>query len=122
MKRDFSSQDKVKSWLNAALKKEEESWLSSGKPELIDDYCFSPLAVDAIQVRHTCGPSPQERHRRRTQSPVWFEPGCENRRISRGLVFHFQMIDASLTEFSRVIRDQQKAEGMTAHLEAFVSR
>lgn len=44
-------QDKVKLWLNAALKKEEESWLSGKTPELIDHYCFSPLAIDVIQVR-----------------------------------------------------------------------
>lgn len=44
-------QDKVKLWLSAALKKEEESWLSRRTPELIDHYCFSPLAIDVIQVR-----------------------------------------------------------------------
>lgn len=44
-------QDKVKLWLSAALKKEEESWLSGGTPELIDHYFFSPLAIDVIQVR-----------------------------------------------------------------------
>lgn len=38
------------------------------------------------------------------------------------MVLYFQVIDASLTEFSRVIRDQRKAEGITAHLEGFVSR
>uniref|UniRef100_A0A3B4UVR1 Tumor necrosis factor alpha-induced protein 2-like n=1 Tax=Seriola dumerili TaxID=41447 RepID=A0A3B4UVR1_SERDU len=37
-------------WLNTALKKEEESWLSGNMPELIDSYYFSPLAVDVIQV------------------------------------------------------------------------
>lgn len=45
-------QDKVKLWLSTALKKEEERWLSSKTPELIDHYYFSPLAVDVIQVRH----------------------------------------------------------------------
>lgn len=44
-------QDKVKLWLNTALKKEEESWLSGRTPELNDHYCFSPLAIDVIQVR-----------------------------------------------------------------------
>ncbi|XP_029282154.1 tumor necrosis factor alpha-induced protein 2-like isoform X3 [Cottoperca gobio] len=43
-------QDKVKLWLNTALRKEEERWLSGRKPELIDEYCFSPLAIDVIQV------------------------------------------------------------------------
>lgn len=46
-------QDKVKSWLSTALKKEEESWLSGKIPELIDHYYFSPLAIDVIQVRHS---------------------------------------------------------------------
>lgn len=46
-------QNIVKMWLNAALKKEEESWLNGGIPELIDQYYFSPLAIDVIQVsRH----------------------------------------------------------------------
>lgn len=45
-------QEKVKSWLNAALKKEEDNWHSCSKPELIDHYCFSPLAIDVIQVGH----------------------------------------------------------------------
>ncbi|XP_074541333.1 tumor necrosis factor alpha-induced protein 2a isoform X2 [Halichoeres trimaculatus] len=43
-------EEKVKLWLNSALKKEEESWLSGKTPELIDHYCFSPLAIDVIQV------------------------------------------------------------------------
>uniref|UniRef100_UPI0037E9C833 tumor necrosis factor alpha-induced protein 2a isoform X2 n=1 Tax=Semicossyphus pulcher TaxID=241346 RepID=UPI0037E9C833 len=43
-------EDKVKLWLNTALRKEEESWLSGKTPELIDQYCFSPLAIDVIQV------------------------------------------------------------------------
>lgn len=43
-------EDKVKRWLSAALKKEEQSWLSGRKPELIEQYCFSPLAIDVIQV------------------------------------------------------------------------
>ncbi|XP_070782378.1 tumor necrosis factor alpha-induced protein 2a [Enoplosus armatus] len=73
-------EDKVKLWLNTALKKEEESWLTGRKPELIDQYCFSPLAIDVIQV-----------------------------------------IDSSLTEFSCVIRDQRKAQRITAHLENFLT-
>lgn len=48
-------QDQVKLWLSAALKKEEESWLSGGTPELIDHYYFSPLAIDVIQVRDRGG-------------------------------------------------------------------
>ncbi|KAM9840515.1 tumor necrosis factor alpha-induced protein 2a [Aulostomus maculatus] len=43
-------EDKVKLWLQTALKKEEESWLSDKKPELMDSYYFSPLAIDVIQV------------------------------------------------------------------------
>ncbi|XP_044024199.1 tumor necrosis factor alpha-induced protein 2a isoform X2 [Siniperca chuatsi] len=43
-------EDKVKLWLKTALKQEEENWLSGRTPELIDQYCFSPLAVDVIQV------------------------------------------------------------------------
>lgn len=43
----------MKLWLNTALKKEEESWLSGKKPELIDQYCFSPLAIEVIRVRHS---------------------------------------------------------------------
>ncbi|XP_071323389.1 tumor necrosis factor alpha-induced protein 2a isoform X2 [Trachinotus anak] len=43
-------EDKVKQWLNTALEKEEESWLSGKTPELIDTYYFSSLAVDVIQV------------------------------------------------------------------------
>lgn len=44
-------QDKVKLWLNTDLKKEEQNWQSGKTPELIDNYCFSPLAIDVIQVR-----------------------------------------------------------------------
>nr|XP_046229949.1 tumor necrosis factor alpha-induced protein 2-like isoform X2 [Scatophagus argus] len=73
-------EDKVKSWLKAALRKEEETCLRRGKPEIIDQYCFSPLAVDVIQ-----------------------------------------MINSSLTELSCVIRDQSKAQRITAHLENFLS-
>lgn len=52
----LSPQDKVKSWLNAALTKEEQSWLNGDTPELIDRYRFSPLGVDVIQVsRHLGG-------------------------------------------------------------------
>ncbi|CAJ1077832.1 tumor necrosis factor alpha-induced protein 2-like [Xyrichtys novacula] len=43
-------EEKVKQWLNSALRKEEEGWLSGKTPELIDQYCFSPLAIDVIQV------------------------------------------------------------------------
>ncbi|XP_042339346.1 tumor necrosis factor alpha-induced protein 2-like, partial [Plectropomus leopardus] len=42
-------EDKVKLWLNTALRREEEGWLSGRTPELIDHYCFSPLAIDVIQ-------------------------------------------------------------------------
>lgn len=43
----------MKTWLNAALKKEEKGWLDGGTPELIDGWLFSPLALDVIQVnRH----------------------------------------------------------------------
>ncbi|XP_071395484.1 tumor necrosis factor alpha-induced protein 2-like, partial [Centroberyx affinis] len=41
---------KVKLWLWTALKKEEENWQSGREPDIIDQYCFSPLAVDVIQV------------------------------------------------------------------------
>ncbi|XP_053193368.1 tumor necrosis factor alpha-induced protein 2-like [Scomber japonicus] len=44
------TEDKVKSCLSTALKKEEENWLSGKTPELLDHYYFSPLAVDVIQV------------------------------------------------------------------------
>ncbi|KAM7368457.1 hypothetical protein PAMP_014671 [Pampus punctatissimus] len=44
------TEDKVKLWLTTALKKEEESWLSGKTPELIDQYYFSPLAIDVIQM------------------------------------------------------------------------
>ncbi|KAG7233570.1 hypothetical protein INR49_006845 [Caranx melampygus] len=47
------TEDKVKLWLNTALKKEEESWLRGSTPELIDRYYFSPLAVDVIQVMNS---------------------------------------------------------------------
>ncbi|XP_034555681.1 tumor necrosis factor alpha-induced protein 2-like [Notolabrus celidotus] len=43
-------EERVKQWLNSAFRKEEESWLSGKTPELIDQYCFSPLAIDVIQV------------------------------------------------------------------------
>lgn len=44
-------QDKVRSCLSTALKKEQDSWLHGDTPELLDQYRFSPLAVDVIQVR-----------------------------------------------------------------------
>uniref|UniRef100_A0A668VSG5 Uncharacterized protein n=1 Tax=Oreochromis aureus TaxID=47969 RepID=A0A668VSG5_OREAU len=47
-------EEKVKLWLNTALKKEQENWLSGRTPEIIDGYYFSPLAVDVIQVRLRC--------------------------------------------------------------------
>ncbi|XP_068198829.1 tumor necrosis factor alpha-induced protein 2a [Antennarius striatus] len=43
-------EEQVRLWLNAALRKEEESWENDRKPEVIDQYCFSPLAIDVIQV------------------------------------------------------------------------
>ncbi|XP_037607368.1 tumor necrosis factor alpha-induced protein 2-like isoform X3 [Sebastes umbrosus] len=43
-------EENVKLWLNTALTKEEESWLSGQKPELIDQCYFSPLAIDVIQL------------------------------------------------------------------------
>ena len=43
-------QDRVQLWLNSALRKEEESWNSGATPELIDGYCFTPLAMDVIKV------------------------------------------------------------------------
>ncbi|XP_039873216.1 tumor necrosis factor alpha-induced protein 2-like isoform X2 [Simochromis diagramma] len=43
-------EEKVKLWLNTALKKEQENWLSGRTPEIIDGYYFSCLAVDVIQV------------------------------------------------------------------------
>lgn len=55
-------QDKVKTWLNTALKKEEETWLRSSTPELIDQYYFSPLAVDVIQVRTDTGGTEGQRN------------------------------------------------------------
>ena len=47
----------MKLWLNTALRKEEETWLSGRMPELIDRYYFSPLAIDVIQVRLQTGQS-----------------------------------------------------------------
>ncbi|KAM3602653.1 uncharacterized protein V6R79_008243 [Siganus canaliculatus] len=72
-------QDQVKLWLNNMLKTEEEAWLKGGAPEILDQYRFSPLAVDCIQV-----------------------------------------MDNSLTEFRSVIRDERKAQSITAHLESFL--
>lgn len=43
-------EETVKLWLNTALKKEQENWLTGRTPELIDSYYFSPLAVDIIQM------------------------------------------------------------------------
>ncbi|KAF7644161.1 hypothetical protein LDENG_00226680 [Lucifuga dentata] len=74
-------EETMKLWLCNVLSKEEESWLSGKQPELIDQYCFTPLAVDVIQV-----------------------------------------VDSFLAEFSSVVRDQSKAQRLTAHLESFLSR
>uniref|UniRef100_A0A3P8TP19 Tumor necrosis factor, alpha-induced protein 2b n=1 Tax=Amphiprion percula TaxID=161767 RepID=A0A3P8TP19_AMPPE len=81
-------EDKVKLWLNTALKKEEESWLNGRTPELIDCYYFSPLAVDVIQVRHTSVKSTD----------------CGS------------VTDGSLTEFNCAIKDQSKTKRLTVHI------
>ncbi|XP_041721312.1 tumor necrosis factor alpha-induced protein 2 isoform X1 [Coregonus clupeaformis] len=46
----LQKESKVRTWLSNALSKEEEGWLSGKSPELIDGYCFSPLAIDVIQA------------------------------------------------------------------------
>lgn len=103
-------QDKVKLWLNTALKKEEESWLSSRNPEIIDQYCFSPLAIDVIQVRHS-------------QYRCWNHLNLFMLSVMDiWWCLCSQVIDSSLTEFSCVIRDQNKAQRITAHLESFLAR
>uniref|UniRef100_A0A7N9AXE8 Tumor necrosis factor, alpha-induced protein 2a n=1 Tax=Mastacembelus armatus TaxID=205130 RepID=A0A7N9AXE8_9TELE len=43
-------ENKVELWLTKTISREEESWLSGRKPELIDSYYFSPLAIDVIEV------------------------------------------------------------------------
>ncbi|MCI4389394.1 hypothetical protein PGIGA_G00097460 [Pangasianodon gigas] len=40
----------VRTWLSNALKKEEEIWQTSNKPELIDGCYFSNLALDVIPI------------------------------------------------------------------------
>ncbi|XP_013999277.1 tumor necrosis factor alpha-induced protein 2 isoform X1 [Salmo salar] len=40
----------VRTWFSKALSKKEEGWLSGKSPELIDGYCFCPLAIDIIQA------------------------------------------------------------------------
>nr|XP_013999280.1 unnamed protein product [Salmo salar] len=40
----------VRTWFSKALSKMEEGWLSGKSPELIDGYCFCPLAIDIIQA------------------------------------------------------------------------
>ncbi|XP_072218976.1 tumor necrosis factor alpha-induced protein 2a [Leuresthes tenuis] len=72
-------EEKMKLWLNTALRKEEEAWLSGRMPELIDSYFFSPLAIDVIQV-----------------------------------------VNSSITEFNCAIKDQSKAQRLTAHLHNFL--
>ncbi len=147
-------QNQVKLWLNTALKKEEESWLGGSNPELIDQYCFSPLGIDVIQVRHsqyrwdTVSRPPSDtqsfilyswqefciKHYKAPVKPikptvVWqvyldlepFEPLCVQ---GDGYMVDlcFQVMDTSLTEFGCVIRDQNKAQRITAHLESFLAR
>ncbi|XP_036398199.1 tumor necrosis factor alpha-induced protein 2a [Megalops cyprinoides] len=41
---------KVKTWVSAALKKEEASWLSGAMPELRDKHYISSIAIDVIQL------------------------------------------------------------------------
>ncbi|KAM4633627.1 tumor necrosis factor alpha-induced protein 2-like [Polymixia lowei] len=43
-------QDKVRSWLSTALRQEEERWLTGRNPEVVEQYFFSPLAVDVLQA------------------------------------------------------------------------
>lgn len=40
----------VRTWLSNALKKEEEIWQTSNKPQLIDGFYFSNLALDVIPI------------------------------------------------------------------------
>uniref|UniRef100_A0A8C7KXG1 Tumor necrosis factor alpha-induced protein 2-like n=1 Tax=Oncorhynchus kisutch TaxID=8019 RepID=A0A8C7KXG1_ONCKI len=46
----LQKESKVRTWFSKALSKEEEGWLSGKSPELIDGYCFCPLAIDIIQA------------------------------------------------------------------------
>ncbi|XP_067098188.1 tumor necrosis factor alpha-induced protein 2a [Osmerus mordax] len=43
-------EDKVITWFNEALKNEVKDWQKGNMPEIIDGYCFCPLAIDIIQV------------------------------------------------------------------------
>ncbi|KAM4632845.1 tumor necrosis factor alpha-induced protein 2-like [Polymixia lowei] len=43
-------QDKVRSWLWRILRQEEERWLTGKNPEVVEQYFFSPLAVDVLQA------------------------------------------------------------------------
>lgn len=98
----------MKLWLHRALQTEEESWLSGRMPELIDSYCFSPLAVDVIQVKL-----------RRGQNHVEvFMPTSELSLSS----LCFQVMESSLAEFRCAIKDQSKAQRLTCLLETFLCR
>uniref|UniRef100_A0A4W5NIB6 Tumor necrosis factor, alpha-induced protein 2a n=1 Tax=Hucho hucho TaxID=62062 RepID=A0A4W5NIB6_9TELE len=46
----LQKESKVRTWFSKALSKEEDGWLSGKSPELIDRYCFCPLAIDVIQA------------------------------------------------------------------------
>ncbi|XP_038824377.1 tumor necrosis factor alpha-induced protein 2-like [Salvelinus namaycush] len=46
----LQKESKLRTWFSNALSKEEEGWLSGKSPELIDGYCFCPLAIDIIQA------------------------------------------------------------------------
>ncbi|XP_064781801.1 tumor necrosis factor alpha-induced protein 2-like isoform X2 [Oncorhynchus masou masou] len=46
----LQKESRVRTWFSNALSKEEEGWLSGKSPELIDGYCFCPLAIDIIQA------------------------------------------------------------------------
>ncbi|CAN9508007.1 unnamed protein product [Ophioblennius macclurei] len=76
-----SSEYQVKLWLDKLLNRERQAWRDGAQPEVLDGYCFSPLAIDVIQV-----------------------------------------LDASLSEFSCVIRNQSETRRLTVHLEEFLSR
>lgn len=45
----------VRTWLSNALKKEEEIWRTDSKPDCIDGFYFSNLALDVIPVRTILG-------------------------------------------------------------------
>ncbi|XP_071225592.1 tumor necrosis factor alpha-induced protein 2-like isoform X2 [Salvelinus alpinus] len=46
----LQKESQLRTWFSNALSKEEEGWLSGKSPELIDGYCFCPLAIDIIQA------------------------------------------------------------------------